>query len=169
MKILLLLLLAPISVLADVVDSSANGFTISIERQVNVSQQQAYRQFSRVGEWWLADHTYFGKSENLSFDLKAGGCFCEIENDKQVLHMTISFVNPENEVRMIGGLGPLQMMGISGGMSWSFEAISEGKTKITHRYQVSGSINGGLDKLAAIVNKVQTMQVDSLVSKLSAN
>jgi uncharacterized protein YndB with AHSA1/START domain len=167
MKTLILLFLFPLSVLAEVVDSSANGFTISIEREVKVNQQAAYQQFTNIEQWWIADHTYFGKSENLSLDLKAGGCFCEIEGDKQVLHMTISFVDPGNEVRMIGGLGPLQMMGVSGGMSWTFKPLENGNTKISHRYQVSGSVKGGLDKLAEIVNKVQTMQVDSLVKKFS--
>ena len=167
MKILTLLLLLPLSALADVVDSSSNGFTISIEREIKVTTNVAYQQFSQIGDWWIADHTYYGKSENLSIDLKAGGCFCEIEGEKQVLHMTVSFVNPGSEVRMIGGLGPLQMMGINGGMSWKFEALDNGNTKITHHYQVSGAIKGGLDKLAPIVNKVQTMQVDSLVKRLS--
>ncbi len=167
MKMLTLLLLLPVTTLADVVDSSSTGFTISIEREVKVSPNSAYQQFSQIGDWWIADHTYFGKSENLSIDLKAGGCFCEIEGEKQVLHMTVSFVNPGSEVRMIGGLGPLQMMGVSGGMSWTFKALKNGNTKITHHYQVSGSIKGGLDKLAEIVNKVQTMQVDALVKRLS--
>lgn len=169
MKTLILMFLFPLSALAEVEYSSDIGFSINIERQVKVNQQTAYQQFKRIGEWWIADHTYYGKSENLSLDLKAGGCFCEIEGGKQVLHMTVSFVNPGTEVKMIGGLGPLQMMGISGGMSWKFEALDNGNTKIIHRYQVSGSIEGGLDKLAPIVNKVQTMQVDSLASRLSNN
>jgi hypothetical protein len=167
MKMLILLLVLPLTAIADVVDSSSNGFTINIEREVKVAPNTAYQQFSQIGEWWIADHTYFGKSANMTLDLKAGGCFCEIEGGKQVLHMTVTFVHPNNEVRMAGGLGPLQMMGISGGMSWKFEALDNGNTKITHRYQVSGSIKGGVGKLATIVDKVQVMQVDSLVKALN--
>ena len=169
MKTLLLLLLLPFPAMAEVISASADGFIVKIERQIDVKADKAYQQFVQVDEWWIADHTYFGNSQNLSFDLRAGGCFCEIQGEKQVLHMTISYVNPGKEVRMVGGLGPLQMMGVSGGMSWKFGATEDGKTTITHHYQVSGSEIANLDKIASIVDKVQSMQVDSLVKRLSAN
>lgn len=167
--LLLALLLLPLYLDAEVISSAANGFTIQIERQVAVKPAAAYQQFIEVGDWWNADHTYYGKSDNLTIDAKAGGCFCEIEGDKQVLHMTVSFVEPGKEIRMIGGLGPLQMMGVHGGMSWQFVPVGKNNTKIIHRYQVTGYMEGGLDKLAPIVNKVQTLQVDLLVKKLNAN
>jgi hypothetical protein len=31
--------------------------------------------------------------------------------------MAVSYVEPNTELRMIGGLGPLQIMGVQGGMS----------------------------------------------------
>jgi len=86
----------------------------------------------------------------------------------EVLHMTVSYVNPNTEIRMIGGLGPLQMMGVQGGMSWKFNPLSELQTEIIHRYQVVGFMPDGLDKLAAIVDRVQMTQVNALVSKLNA-
>ncbi|SFC91703.1 hypothetical protein [Pseudoalteromonas denitrificans] len=79
--------------------------------------------------------------------------------------MTVSYMNPNNEIRMIGGLGPLQMMGIQGGMSWQFKKISDSKTHIIHKYQVVGFVPDGLDKLADIVDKVQTIQVNNLAKK----
>lgn len=174
MKSLYFLLLLPLNLCAEVLSSGDRGFTIQIERQVEVEPAAAYQQFIKVGDWWNAEHTYYGKSENLSIDAKAGGCFCEIEGDKQVLHMTVSYVEPGTssnnpEIRMIGGLGPLQMLGVHGGMSWQFVSVGENKTKIVHRYQVTGYMEGGLDKLAPIVDKVQQMQVDSLARLLEAN
>ncbi len=161
------LLLLPLNLIAKVVDSAPGGFVLKVERQVDVAPSVAYQHFSQINKWWIADHTYFGKSQNLSLELSAGGCFCEIEGDKQVMHMMVSYVEPDKEVRMVGGLGPLQMMGVNGGMSWKFESLKNGKTKITHQYQVSGWSAGGLDKLAPIVDKVQTMQVDALVNSLN--
>jgi len=167
MKILLVLLLLPFNLEAKVISSGQNGFHIQIERTVKASQKVAYQQFLKIAEWWDADHTYFGKASNLSLQTRAGGCFCEINGDNQVLHMLVTYVEPNREVRMVGGLGPLQMMGIHGGMSWKFEAIDNNQTKIIHSYQVTGYSKDGLDKLAAIVDQVQQVQVDSLISKFS--
>ena len=174
MKSLYFLLLLPLNLNAEVLSSGTNGFIIQIESQADAVPAVAYQQFINVGDWWNAEHTYYGKSENLSIDAKAGGCFCEIEGNKQVLHMTISYVDPGSssnspEIRMIGGLGPLQMMGVHGGMSWQFVSVGDDQTKIIHRYQVTGYMEGGLDKLAPIVNQVQQLQVDKLVLQLEAN
>ena len=49
--------------------------------------------------------------------------------------MRVSFVDPGVEVRMLGGLGPLQMMGLHGAMSWRFEPRQDGGTVL-----VSGSL-----------------------------
>ena len=81
--------------------------------------------------------------------------------------MTVSFVEPNKEIRMVGGLGPLQMLGVQGGMSWKFEAIGASKTKITHSYQVVGYMKNGLDTLAPIVDRVQKIQVNELAKRLT--
>jgi hypothetical protein len=167
MKYILFLCLFSHSALSEIISSNAIGFQINIKRTVNVNSKQAYAQFMKIGEWWNADHTYFGQSENLSIQAKAGGCFCEKSGEKEVLHMTVSYVDPEKEIRMIGGLGPLQMMGVQGGMSWKFIDINDNQTQIVHHYQVSGFSKDGLEFLAPIVDKVQTQQVDSLVNKLN--
>ena len=82
--------------------------------------------------------------------------------------MAVSYVEPNTELRMIGGLSPLQIMGVQGGMSWKFSAITQTKTEIIHTYQVAGFMPEGLDKLAAVVDKVQSSQVDSLITQLSS-
>ena len=169
MRSWLLVMLFPLSLGAEVLTTASDGFLIKIEREVAVTPQQAYEQFISINDWWISGHTYFGEAKNLSIDPKAGGCFCEIKGDKQVLHMTISFVDPGKEIRMVGGLGPLQMMGVHGGMSWKFENLDEHKTKIIHQYRVVGSSDQALNKLAPIVDKVQSQQVDALVKRLVQN
>jgi len=154
---------------AEVLSTAPNGFVIHLETTVKVDATTAYQQFLNVADWWDAAHTYYGKSENLSIDAVAGGCFCETFGENQVLHMTVSYVEPGREVRMTGGLGPLQMLGVHGGMSWKFEELENGVTKITHRYQVSGYVDGGLDKFAKFVNKVQAGQLEQLRQKLAGN
>jgi hypothetical protein len=157
------------ALMAKVVSSDTNGFIIQIEKVVAADRITAYQQFIQVDEWWQSDHTWFGNSKNLSIDVNAGGCFCEIDGKKQVLHMTVTYVEPNVEIRLVGGLGPLQMMGITGGMSWKFETSADGKTRITHRYHVSGYTNEGLHNFAAIVDKVQASQVQALVDQIESN
>lgn len=152
---------------AEVITKSANGFAIKIEVVVEQPVEKTYQQFIKVGDWWNSDHTWFGDASKLSIEPQVNGCFCEIDGDKQALHMTVSYVEPNKEVRMIGGLGPLQMLGVHGGMSWKFEALEDNKTKITHSYQITGYMDGGLDKLAPIVDGVQAIQVKGLQEVLN--
>ncbi|MCW8926593.1 MAG: SRPBCC domain-containing protein [Xanthomonadales bacterium] len=166
-KYLLLLLVLSINAGADVISSGANGFQIKIERTAAVDVQTAYGQFLNVGDWWNADHTWFGDASGLYIEPYVGGCFCEKSADKQALHMTVSYIDPGNEIRMVGGLGPLQMMGVHGGMSWRFVAVGDKETKIIQHYQVTGFAKDGLASLAPIVDQVQTLQHESLVSLLN--
>lgn len=164
MKYLIFAVLLTLSSISEgkVLDKGNNGFTIEISIVTDKPIPQAYQQFLNVGEWWNSDHTWFGDAQKMSIDASVGGCFCEVDGDKQAIHMTVSYVEPNKEVRMIGGLGPLQMMGVHGGMSWSFKQLESGKTQITHRYQVTGYSDKGLDKLAPVVDQVQTIQLNRL-------
>ncbi|MBU2970456.1 SRPBCC domain-containing protein [Pseudoalteromonas sp. C2R02] len=167
-KLLILLFFFSSSLFAEVIQKDKHGFKIIIKKTVNVSSSATYKQFLNISQWWNKDHTWFGKSENLTLEPKAGGCFCEKSKGREVLHMTVSYVDPNTELRMIGGLGPLQIMGVQGGMSWKFSAITQTKTEIIHTYQVVGFMPEGLDKLAAVVDKVQSSQVDSLITQLNS-
>ena len=76
--------------------------------------------------------------------------------------MTVAYVNPGKAVRLTGGLGPLQQMGVSGTLSFQFVGISDTETMIVQEYRVSGYYSEGLDTLAAVVDQVQTAQLLSL-------
>ncbi len=164
--ILPLALLAAAHAQAEVMASGETGFAIRHQVQVPVPPDQAYAQFIKVGQWWDGDHSWFGDAEGFYIEPRAGGCFCEKNGDRQALHMTVTYVDPGKEMRMTGGLGPLQMMGLSGGMSWTFEAV-EGGTRITHSYAVSGFAEGGLTKLAPVVDAVQGHQLSRLKARLT--
>lgn len=152
---------------AEVLDSNESGFIIEMSATVEQSQEASYQQFMRVNEWWDGNHSWFGSADNFVLEAKVGGCFCEIKGKQQALHMTVSFINPNEEVRMLGGLGPLQMMGVHGAMSFKFEAINDTTTKITHRYVVTGFSGQKLNTLAPIVDQVQAGQLARLVKKLT--
>ncbi|MFP6794415.1 MAG: hypothetical protein VB996_14225 [Pseudomonadales bacterium] len=162
------LFLLSAAALADVTSKGDTGFTLVITGEVKTTPVEAYDQFIRIEEWWLEGHTWYGRSENLSIEPKAGGCFCEISGDNQVLHMLVSYVQPGVELKMVGGLGSLQMMGVHGAMSWPFEPIADG-TRIIQTYNVTGYVPGGLKEVADIVDSIQTSQLNALVNKLSSD
>jgi hypothetical protein len=152
---------------AEVTSKSDNGFNLRISGEVPVGRARAYEQFLAIGNWWNASHTYFGDASGLYLEPRAGGCFCEKSGDREVLHMLVTQVRPGEEIRMVGGLGPLQMMGINGGMSWTFDAVDDSTTRITQTYNVSGYMEGGLGQLADVVDGVQTGQLNALVASLT--
>ena len=163
--LLLILALAPGLALGKVERSADSGFEIRIEAVVSATPEAVYAQFLRVGEWWNQDHTWFGKSEGLFIEPRAGGCFCERSGDNTALHMIVSLVSVGREIRMIGGLGPLSGLGLHGAMSWTFEPAESGMTKITHIYRVTGYYPDGLTGLATIVDSVQSVQVAGLAAR----
>ena len=120
--------------LAKVVDSSAAGFTIENTVIVPADADTAWIALvNHVDEWWPKDHSWFGKAGKFSIDARAGGCFCEVvDKQQQAMHMTVSMVVAGVKLRMLGGLGPLQGMGVSGAMDWKFDP-AEGGTRITDR------------------------------------
>lgn len=152
---------------AEVLEATAGGFRIQVVREVTAAPALSYDQFLAVAEWWDPAHTYFGRAENLSIEPEPGGCFCERDGGRAVLHMTVSYIDPGAELRMLGGLGPLQGMGLHGAMVWRFEPLPDGGTRIVHDYRVGGYAPGGLRAMAAAVDRVQSGQVDRLAARLA--
>lgn len=67
--------------------------------------------------------------------------------------MTVIFANPGQLLRMIGGLGPLQSMAVTGVMTVTFTTNPEG-TRVEISYAVGGQPSHRLDKLAPAVDQV---------------
>jgi hypothetical protein len=101
----------------------------------------------------------------LSIQPRAGGCFCELNGAQQAQHMTVTFVDPERTLRMTGGLGPLQGMGLGGAMEWRFAPV-EGGTRITLWDRAGGYTPDDLGKFVAVVDRVQGLQLGGLADYL---
>ena len=145
---------------AQVKESSSNGFLIQSSRQVECSAEDAYRFFVEdFANWYDASHSYTSKAENLTLDLDRHCMLERLPNDGFVRHMEIVFHQHGKILRMTGGLGPLQGMGVAGAMTFSF-AEQEGKTKISMMYSVSGGDHLKLEKIAEPVNQVLGVQLD---------
>ena len=147
---------------AEVTALANHGFTIQNQIDTPVSALEAWDYLvNDVDQWWPKDHSWWGDEGTFSIDAKAGGCFCEIAGQRSAQHMMVSFVDQGKLLRMTGGLGPLQGMGMFGALNWQFSPSERGTT-ITLTYQVNGVVEGGFEKLAPIVDKVQAQQLNQL-------
>lgn len=164
-KILLssLLLSSSAAVNAELLHLADTGFIIKNSFETSASRETTWRTFvDNVGDWWPSDHTWWGDAKKLSIDEFAGGCFCEKSGTNSAEHMRISFVEQHKLLRMTGGLGPLQGMGMHGSLDWSFRDTESGKTQVVMKYTVNGISPEGFEKLAPIVDTVQGMQLNGL-------
>lgn len=161
---LLLAGLAPVAQAA-VKDQAASGFTVENSEWVPAKPEAAWDALLAVGRWWPKDHTWWGDASRLRIEAHAGGCFCEIDGARQAQHMTVVFAEPGKLLRLTGGLGPLQGMGLSGAMEWRL-AEENGGTRITLWYRAGGYTPDDLRMLAPIVDRVQGQQLGGLVEYL---
>lgn len=152
---------------ADVLDSSESGFTLENAASVPVPPAAAWKALvDDVDRWWPRDHTWWGEASRLSIEPRAGGCFCEVEDEREAAHMRVAFVDPAATLRLLGGLGPLQGMGLHGVMEWRLEPLNEG-TRITLRYRAGGYAPDDLTELAPVVDSVQAQQLGALAAYLN--
>lgn len=159
------------SVAASVLTFNDHHFKIENQLQVKQPPAVAWSHFiNDIDAWWPKDHTWWGVKSKLSLDDNAGGCFCE-RTDKatgnSAAHMQVSYVEKASVLRMTGGLGPLQEMGLFGALDWRFTATDNHNTTITLTYTVNGYSPGNA-QLAPIVDKVQAQQLGSLVSYINS-
>lgn len=172
-SVVILIVLCASAGFAEVESSSPGGFVVVNVDEVPVDRGTAWRALIQdVDRWWPKDHTWWGEASTLSIAAVAGGCFCERDGARQARHMEVVFVDPPKLLRMAGGLGPLQGMGLHGALDWRLEPLEEGEggeaggTRITLRYQVGGYAPSGLSELAPVVDRVQGLQLGGLAEHL---
>jgi uncharacterized protein YndB with AHSA1/START domain len=152
---------------AEVKDANAAGFTLENAVQVPADAMTTWRALvDDVDRWWPADHTWWGAPGELSIEARAGGCFCERYGEQQALHMLVTFVDPGKRLRLTGGLGPLQGLGLHGALEFRFAPAADGGTTITMFYRAGGYTPDDLSKLAPVVDKVQALQLGGLADYL---
>jgi len=165
LMLLLVCMLAPATLRADVTDSAPNGFTIKIAAVISAPATDVYnRLVHNVGDWWSSDHTYSQDAHNLSIDDKPMGCFCEkLPNNGGVRFAQVILVMPNKMLILSGGLGPLQRFGATGTLTFVLQPLHN-DTRLEVTYAVGGYLPDGLNTWAAPVDKVLTEQVTRLKS-----
>jgi uncharacterized protein YndB with AHSA1/START domain len=141
--------------IGEVTDTGPGGFSLVHEVTIDTARDEVWRAaVYEIGQWWSDDHTISGDAGKMSIAPKPQGCFCEMIGDHTgVVHMTVTFVNPNVLLRLTGGLGPLGLMGVNGNMTWEFFDADE-STRVKFSYAVGGYRPGGLDEIAGPVDYV---------------
>ncbi len=145
---------------AAVTDKSAAGFEVVETATVAAPPAKVWAALLTPGAWWSSQHSWSGDAKNLSLDL-ASGCFCERLPHGSVRHMTVVFNDGASTLRMFGALGPLQMTGAAGHLSFTLKANGAG-TDVTATYDVGGYVKGGIESWSAPVDRVLGEQVSRL-------
>jgi uncharacterized protein YndB with AHSA1/START domain len=148
---------------ADVTSSSAAGFVSEHVLTISAPRATVFRALTDdVGKWWDPQHSYSGDAANFTIDARPGGCFCERLNNGGVAHMTVVFVQHDSVLRMLGGIGPLQALAVTGSMTFGLTELPDGTTRMQYRYAVGGYSPDGLEGLAQPVDQVQLGQLQRL-------
>lgn len=163
---LCVLLLSATPLHAEVQWVGDNGFALENKIQIQADTDTVWQALvTQVDNWWPKDHSWWGQSSVFSIEPNAGGCFCERNGQRSAEHMRISFVDPGRVLRMTGGLGPLQGMGMYGAMDWTLTALDGDdapRTEVTLSYRVSGISPDGFADFAPVVDSVQALQLGGL-------
>lgn len=162
MKTLFLAAACAIFAHAEVIDSSAAGFTVKTVLTVKASPEVVMdKLIHNVGDWWPSLHTYSHDSHNLKIEAKPGGCFCEKVGDGFVKHLEMIHYRPPGYVAFSGAMGPLQAQAVTGTLQVQFTAV-DGGTKLEMTYSVAGYSPKGLMSLAGIYDSVLADQFTRL-------
>jgi uncharacterized protein YndB with AHSA1/START domain len=155
---------APHWLAADVLDSSAAGFTVKETINIQASPQDVYAKIFKIGDWWSSAHTFSQDAHNLTLEEKVGGCFCEkFPGGGGVKHMEVVNLAPAKTIVLHGTLGPLQSLAATGTMQIQLSA-ADGGTKVEISYAAAGYLPQGMNTWAAPVDTVLKMQVGRLKS-----
>lgn len=160
---------------ADVVRAVPEGFVVRHETTVSASPKDVWLALTSPAGWWTPEHTWSGKSANLTLTPQAGGCFCETipEVDEpgrftlegSVEHMRVIQAYPERALRMQGALGPLQSEPVVGILTIAISKVGEG-TRIVWEYNVGGAMRFEVPVIAKAVDGVIGLQAAALAKGL---
>lgn len=153
--VFLFVLCTPNIVHAEVIGAGPGGFSLVNEVTIDASRATVWTAaVYELGQWWSGEHSISGNPANMSIDPRPQGCFCEaIGEHAGVVHLTVTFVNPQVLLRLTGGLGPLGLMGVNGNMTWELFDADDG-TLVRFSYAVGGYQPEGLDSFAGPVDYV---------------
>ncbi len=158
---LALFLLTSNSANGDVVASTPDHYTLKQEAISSLSPDQVWQKLIQPNTWWHPDHTYSGKSKNLSLVPEAGGLWREDWDGGSVFHGSVLLVIPGKQIRLNAPFGPLQELGVNVVWTITISAHKDG-SKIVFDEIANGTNASKLDTIAPAVDFVKTEAIKRL-------
>lgn len=153
---------------AEVTSQSDVGFATIGGITVAATPGEAWAALTEPKLWWSPEHSWSGDAVNLSLDPRAGRCFCEaLAGGGSAEHMRVIYAVPGQQLRMAGGLGPLQSEALAATLSVTLESQAGG-AKIDWTYKVGGYTDLPLEKIAPAVDAVVSEQFHRLAVHLGS-
>lgn len=161
--------------LAEVTRSTDDSFVSRNEVVVAATPKEVWLALISPATWWQSAHTWSGDAKNLTLMPQAGGCFCETipEVDEperftlegSVEHMRVVQAYPEQALRMVGNLGPLQSEPVAGVLTVAISKTPDG-TRIVFEYVVGGPMRYEVPVISKAVDAVMAAQIAALAKPL---
>jgi uncharacterized protein YndB with AHSA1/START domain len=144
------------------------GFVTENSAVVAAAPAAVWAALVEPARYWDPAHTYSSNARNVTLDARAGGCFCEsFGKGGSIEHMRVVMVMPETQLRLVGGLGPLQSEGLAGVLTWTLKPV-DGGTEITQTYVVGGYMRQDRAQMAPLVGQVLGEQLTRLAALFAA-
>ncbi len=162
---------------AEVKNATPQGFLVIHNAEVLATPDAIWKRLLVPKDWWNPAHSWSGSVDGFYIDPQAGGCFCELVQEKDkagkivnkgsVEHMRVIFAQPGRVLRMQGGLGPLQSEAVIGTLTIAIEPNAQGdNSKISFNYIVGGYSRFPLEKIAPAVDRVLGEQFAGLIKPM---
>jgi uncharacterized protein YndB with AHSA1/START domain len=152
---------------AGVVSATPAGFEVRHKVVVAAPTSRVWTTLVAPARWWSGTHSFSGDAGNLTLDPRPGGCFCEMLPGGGVEHLRVVYADAGKQLRLAGALGPLQGEGLAGTLTFTLTPDGD-RTAVELRYVVGGYRPGGLDGLAAPVDRVLAEQLGRLAKALGS-
>lgn len=160
---------------AEVTRTTDSSFVSRHEAVVKATPKEVWLALISPAVWWQAAHTWSGDPKNLTLTPQAGGCFCEkipevdepgrFTLEGSVEHMRVVQAYPEQALRMVGSLGPLQSEPVTGVLTIAISKVEKG-TRIVWEYNVGGSMRYEVPVISKAVDGVMGAQIGALAKLL---
>lgn len=162
---------------AEVKTVTEQGFSTLHAADVLGTPEDVWKRLMAPKDWWNPAHSWSGSVEGFYIDPQAGGCFCELIQQKDaegrlipkgsVEHMRVIFAQPGKVLRMSGGLGPLQAEAVTGTLTIAMEPLKGGGgTRLSFSYVVGGYMRFKTADIAPAVDAVLREQFERMIKPL---
>lgn len=162
---------------AEIKSQSETGFVSGHNAEILAKPDEVWKRLIIPKDWWNPAHSWSGKTDGFYLDAQAGGCFCELLQEKaangppktrgSVEHMRVLFVDPGKVLRMQGALGPLQSEAMLGTLTVAMEPLKDGAgTRLSMSYVVGGYMRYKVADIGPAVDAVLAEQFQRLIAPL---